>query len=672
MSACGGDGESSAPIKSEAVASVILTPENMQLQVGISANLTVQTLGASTNVLVERLVTWSSSDVAIATVSNSGVIQPLSPGLIQITATSEGVSDTIYVDVYINRTTAILSIREQIVDELKSLRAVIGLMTVDPLPIGTVITVSGELTPRTVFEFDSPSYFSLVDPMPTSKFGHKVEFVMIDARTGAISREIEFDLPTVNGELYWYTLEDRLMSNERFEPETNEQVFGPILLEPLVWENEVEENDRSAFGFSPLFMSNYSLARRSSYAKEIAGKLVGVVVAAASDAEIIADAKNMGDVMEKYGFTVERFNSENHTLANVIAGIKKAAEGLGPEDKFMLYISSHTELNDDNNDNKPDKNRALRLDYAKGSNNETKWSIMNYGRSSQDLPRLLAEIKAGTINLVVDACYAESIIVNMTNGVRRGSVPFVPQTEQNIHVFASSASDLTSEGASILETIGSYLGGEIGSTYTETIIQNLNGARAGADIDGDGVISPTEFESVFQSAHDKTEGTLNQKPKSKTFSGAPAPEVSKQIEDSSQDTFACNSGEPVFDSAVDITGVNISRTAKTTSMDVVMAQSPTESFTDYSFAVLVSSADFNALVEIHAGEEQQGILDSDGFVVPETESTASVGSNAVTFFFPQGTDLPSGPPITIRTFHTQSEGGDFNCDEITFDFPELP
>lgn len=663
MSACGGD-HKSKPLESEPVASVILTPENIQVQVGVNANLSVETLSATNIVLLERAVTWSSSDNDIATVSNSGVIQPLLPGLIQVTATSEGVSDFIYVDVYLNRTSAVLLIREQIVNELADLRAVVSLMTIEPLPIGTVITVPEELTTRTVFEFDSPAYFALIDPMPTAKFGHKVEFVMVDALTGAITREVEFDLPIVNGELYWSTFEERFTSNERFEPKTNEQILGPVVLDILEWEEDENSPD---FSFSPL-LSKLPKTRSNSYISQlagkkdgVAGKMVGVVVASGSDAEIVADAKSMGDMMEGYGFTVERFDSKTDTLADVIAGIKSVAEGLGPEDKFMFYISSHTELNDDNNDNKPDGNRALRLDYGKDQDTETKWTIMNKGSSANDLIKLIGEIKAGTINLVIDACYAESVIINMTKPVVKSITPFKPKTDQNVHVFASSARDLTSEGASPLETIGSWLGGEIGSTYTETIVKDLNGARANADTDGDGTISTAEFEAVFRGAHLKAEGSLMQKPKNKTFAGDPAPDVSLHIDDPSEDTFVCNTEEPVNDPAVDIVGVNISRTGDITKIEVAMAEPPAESFEDYSFALLIQSMNFNALIEMHAGQQQQGLLNSSGLVIPDTESVASIGSNTVNFWAPEGINL-EGTQIYIDAFHTESEGGNTTCD----------
>lgn len=71
-----------------ATVSVALAPST--LEVGQSVNATATLRDARNAALAGRTVAWSSSNAAIATVSNLGVVLPLAPGTTSITATSEG------------------------------------------------------------------------------------------------------------------------------------------------------------------------------------------------------------------------------------------------------------------------------------------------------------------------------------------------------------------------------------------------------------------------------------------------------------------------------------------------------------------------------------------------------------------------------------------------------
>jgi len=81
------------------VASVVVTPASSQVAVGSSATLTATTRDASGNTLSGRVVTWSTSDAKIATVTTSGVVTAVAAGTVTITATSEGQSGTATVTV---------------------------------------------------------------------------------------------------------------------------------------------------------------------------------------------------------------------------------------------------------------------------------------------------------------------------------------------------------------------------------------------------------------------------------------------------------------------------------------------------------------------------------------------------------------------------------------------
>lgn len=75
------------------VAAVVVTPATSSISAGGAGQLAATLRDAASNVLTGRTVTWSSSNVAVATVSPSGLVTGVSAGgPITITATSEGKS----------------------------------------------------------------------------------------------------------------------------------------------------------------------------------------------------------------------------------------------------------------------------------------------------------------------------------------------------------------------------------------------------------------------------------------------------------------------------------------------------------------------------------------------------------------------------------------------------
>lgn len=74
------------------IASVTVTLASTVLDVGQGTSAAAVLHDSLGNVLTERLVTWSSDDVAVATVSASGVVTAVGPGSARIIATSEGES----------------------------------------------------------------------------------------------------------------------------------------------------------------------------------------------------------------------------------------------------------------------------------------------------------------------------------------------------------------------------------------------------------------------------------------------------------------------------------------------------------------------------------------------------------------------------------------------------
>ena len=76
------------------VSSVAIAPATASLAVGSTVTLAVTVKDAGGTALGDRVVTWTSSNVTVATVSATGVVTGIAPGAVTITATSEGVSGT--------------------------------------------------------------------------------------------------------------------------------------------------------------------------------------------------------------------------------------------------------------------------------------------------------------------------------------------------------------------------------------------------------------------------------------------------------------------------------------------------------------------------------------------------------------------------------------------------
>ena len=71
------------------VATVAVTPPTSSLSIGQTAQLSAITRDANGNTLTGRVVAWSTSSAAIATVSSSGLVSAVAAGTATITATSE-------------------------------------------------------------------------------------------------------------------------------------------------------------------------------------------------------------------------------------------------------------------------------------------------------------------------------------------------------------------------------------------------------------------------------------------------------------------------------------------------------------------------------------------------------------------------------------------------------
>src|SRR6266851_2879166 len=88
------NGTSAITVANVPVASVTVSPAPATLLVGATLQLSAVTKDAAGNTLSSRVVTWSSSAPAVATVSASGLVTGVAAGSVTITATSEGINGT--------------------------------------------------------------------------------------------------------------------------------------------------------------------------------------------------------------------------------------------------------------------------------------------------------------------------------------------------------------------------------------------------------------------------------------------------------------------------------------------------------------------------------------------------------------------------------------------------
>ncbi|NOT08918.1 MAG: hypothetical protein HOP28_12025 [Gemmatimonadales bacterium] len=109
------------------VASVSISPANPEVEEGLTLSLTAVVKGASGAQLIKS-VDWVSTNFAIATISSSGVVTAVAPGVTSIQATSEGISGSIS-----------LRVLAKPISQEASIGPAGGAVT---LPTGTVLTVA--------------------------------------------------------------------------------------------------------------------------------------------------------------------------------------------------------------------------------------------------------------------------------------------------------------------------------------------------------------------------------------------------------------------------------------------------------------------------------------------------------------------------------------------------
>src|SRR6266702_4211052 len=133
----GQSGSASITVTTVPVASVAVTPAAASVQVGQTVPLTATPKDASGTPLSGRVINWSSSNTAFATVSSSGVVSGVAAGVATITATSEGQSGSSSITVS-NVPVAAVATGAATITATSEGQSGTASITVTPVPVATV------------------------------------------------------------------------------------------------------------------------------------------------------------------------------------------------------------------------------------------------------------------------------------------------------------------------------------------------------------------------------------------------------------------------------------------------------------------------------------------------------------------------------------------------------
>lgn len=106
MTACGGGSDPIAPI---VVGTLTISPTAPTVPESRTTKLSVVVKATNGSVLTDRVVKWSSASVATATINDSGIVTGVQTGSTTITATSEGVSASVLLNVTVGPCSASLA-----------------------------------------------------------------------------------------------------------------------------------------------------------------------------------------------------------------------------------------------------------------------------------------------------------------------------------------------------------------------------------------------------------------------------------------------------------------------------------------------------------------------------------------------------------------------------------
>lgn len=274
------------------------------------------------------------------------------------------------------------------------------------------------------FNIETASWFFVLDLEPNALWGHRAEYVRVDAITGEIVHKRTFSLPA----------DYEIADIHRFYP-NDLASLPPQYPWPLEYEQVAPTPEqRDQVGLTAAHNSQKKIVSHDSWrallpkaaaqtADECAGttgKKIAILIGGEGpntthndgfvDGEDIArGVETTAEMLPYLGFEeadIHRMNPETHkTVKDLYEGIEKLGKNLGPCDKFFVYMFAHGTIVDKDNDDKPDVPSESFV-YGHGKNKETMFKF-NYGDTS--FPKALSTVKAGTVNVVIESCYAGSL-----------------------------------------------------------------------------------------------------------------------------------------------------------------------------------------------------------------------------------------------------------------------
>lgn len=110
LHACGGGDGGPTPPASAPVSSIVVTPDAQSITVSQTLQLTATLRDASSNVLTGRSTAWSATPTTNGSVTSTGLVTALAPGVLTITAGSEGKSGSTQITVFSNAPVATVTV----------------------------------------------------------------------------------------------------------------------------------------------------------------------------------------------------------------------------------------------------------------------------------------------------------------------------------------------------------------------------------------------------------------------------------------------------------------------------------------------------------------------------------------------------------------------------------
>ena len=187
--ACDDDDDPMGPGDGDEVAQVIIDFDDDTLTVGDEVQLTVTVIDQDGDTLSSQTVDYTSSDMAVASVSTTGLVSALTAGSATITATVDDVSDSVTIEVEEDTTAAVLTL-----DPGDTNLALVG----DTLTFAaTVTTAGGDTLTGQVVTFQSlETDVVTVDPSTGLVTAVAVGRADIVATSGAVSDTVEVSVGT--------------------------------------------------------------------------------------------------------------------------------------------------------------------------------------------------------------------------------------------------------------------------------------------------------------------------------------------------------------------------------------------------------------------------------------------------------------------------------------------